>query len=378
MVSLLILVPTHTTVFVAAMAAWGYCVRCQTTHCIPTTPTALQHAQTLRKNLLTHGRLDFDETRTTTTEDTTTIWDPLLNVSHLFDTRGKMMGVLVAYDPKTRNQVVLKAFAGKIRSYGWKLHGWADPIVDPEDIEEFVQLRDQVSQVTFQMEQIMTATNTTTDEELQQQEEEEFRRLSTLRSQLSREALEVLRQEQRVGNFRIENVNTTVSLSEIFLREQLSPSLLSSSSPPANGTTDGTTPIRHHSMPPARQRQGRLTAKQRRRARRSSCSSQMPVGVGECCATKLVHAAQQLQLEPIGIAEFFMGREEQRDDNRSRRRRVQNDVYYDSCVDRCQKVLGYMLCGSNSNSSSTAGAADTDAEMPSLSSSSSTATTNYS
>jgi hypothetical protein len=73
----------------------------------------------------------------------------------------------------------------------------------------------------------------------------------------------------------------------------------------------------------------------------------MPVGTGECCATKLVAAAaaasssssggMSSNLQPTDIAEFFLGK--------SKNRRVDDGIFYDSCHDRCQKALGFMLCG---------------------------------
>ncbi len=66
--------------------------------------------------------------------------------------RGKMFGVLVAEDTVTGEEVVFKAFAGKIRTYGWNLEGWVDSIVVPEEIPRFVELRDEVSNVMLEME----------------------------------------------------------------------------------------------------------------------------------------------------------------------------------------------------------------------------------
>ena len=272
------------TSVVSALAAFGYCTKCQQQHSIPTTPEAVQHAQKLRQDLESTGRLDF-----------TTKGDPLLDTQLLYETRGKMFGVLVCRNNTSNNEtVVLKAFAGKIRSYGWTLDGYVDPIVVPEDIPRFVELRDEVSRITFEMddcrkkndEDINTSNSTHMDE---------WNLLKEHRSELSREALEVIRHGLRVTNFR----GDTALLEDVFLRPPLS------SMPTLGGKP-----------------------KQKR---------QMPVGVGECCATKLIAAAAAQNLRPISIAEFFVGK--------SDRRRVSDQEFYDACPDRCQKVLGFMLCG---------------------------------
>lgn len=261
---------------IAAMAAYGYCSRCQEPHTIPTTDAAKKHARILRETLESTHRLDFDSDDSDNGDTTTSSGihttmnkhNPLLDVACLHEGRGKMFGVLVAEDPNTGHEVVLKAFAGKIRSYGWQLDGWVDPIVVPEQIPRFVELRDSVSQVSLEMDQC-------------RQQEQEWNRLKRIRTEMSREALAVLRSEQKVVNFRGESS----TLDDIF-------------------TTPG----------------------------------KMPVGTGECCATKLVAAASSRNLQPTGIAEFFLGK--------SKHRRVEDGLFYDSCEARCEKVLGFMLCGS--------------------------------
>jgi hypothetical protein len=284
--SMIVLLYNHSpTTTVSAMAAFGYCARCQTMHTIPTTDAAKRHARILRDKLESTGRLDFDTAGGSATDD------GLLDVSCLHKVRGKMFGVLVAEDTVTGEEVVFKAFAGKIRSYGWNLEGWVDSIVVPEEIPRFVELRDEVSNVMLEME-----TYDMDDDTDGNKQQSEWDSLKSRRQQLSREALAVMRREQRVVNFHGESS----SLSEIFLNEN---------------------------------RPGK----------------QMPVGTGECCATKLVAAAASSSsnsssssvtsnnLRLTGIAEFFLGK--------SKNRRVDDGIFYDSCQDRCQKVLGFMLCG---------------------------------
>lgn len=64
----------------------------------------------------------------------------------------------------------------------------------------------------------------------------------------------------------------------------------------------------------------------------------MPTGTGECCAPKLLHHAALQGLTPLGLAEFYVGRE-----NRSATRR--HGQFFAPCAEKCRPILGFMLCG---------------------------------
>lgn len=64
----------------------------------------------------------------------------------------------------------------------------------------------------------------------------------------------------------------------------------------------------------------------------------MPTGTGDCCAPKLLGAAQRLGLYPLGLSEFYWGRE-----NRAGTRR--HGEFSHACREKCAPILGYMLCG---------------------------------
>lgn len=64
----------------------------------------------------------------------------------------------------------------------------------------------------------------------------------------------------------------------------------------------------------------------------------MATGTGDCCAPKLLNYAARHALRPLGISEFFLGRE-----NRSQTR--QHGVFYPSCAAKCRPILGFLLCG---------------------------------
>lgn len=64
----------------------------------------------------------------------------------------------------------------------------------------------------------------------------------------------------------------------------------------------------------------------------------IPCGTGDCCAPKLLNYAAENKLIPMGLAEFFWGKE-----NPSKTR--QHGAFYHSCQTKCAPILGFMLCG---------------------------------
>lgn len=64
----------------------------------------------------------------------------------------------------------------------------------------------------------------------------------------------------------------------------------------------------------------------------------IPTGTGDCCAPKLLGYAALHSLTPLGVAEFYFGKE-----NKSGTKR--HGAVYSSCQDKCGRILGYMLCG---------------------------------
>jgi tRNA pseudouridine32 synthase/23S rRNA pseudouridine746 synthase len=66
----------------------------------------------------------------------------------------------------------------------------------------------------------------------------------------------------------------------------------------------------------------------------------IPTGAGDCCAPKLLNYAAQNGLRPLGLSEFYWGKE-----NRSSTRK--HGEFYPACAEKCQPILGFMLCGLN-------------------------------
>ena len=64
----------------------------------------------------------------------------------------------------------------------------------------------------------------------------------------------------------------------------------------------------------------------------------IPSGAGDCCAPKLLQHAALHGLKPLGLAEFYLGRENASDTR-------QHGNFYPSCRAKCYPILGFMLCG---------------------------------
>jgi len=64
----------------------------------------------------------------------------------------------------------------------------------------------------------------------------------------------------------------------------------------------------------------------------------IPTGTGDCCAPKLLNFAAKNNFRPLGLIEFYWGKE-----NKSGTRR--HGSVYSSCVEKCQPILGFLLCG---------------------------------
>ncbi|MBL7920378.1 MAG: hypothetical protein JNJ40_08695 [Bacteroidia bacterium] len=64
----------------------------------------------------------------------------------------------------------------------------------------------------------------------------------------------------------------------------------------------------------------------------------IPNGTGDCCAPKLLNYAALNNLTPISIAEFYWGKPSPSGD------KVEGN-FYSSCTNKCQPLLGFMLCG---------------------------------
>ena len=64
----------------------------------------------------------------------------------------------------------------------------------------------------------------------------------------------------------------------------------------------------------------------------------IPTGTGDCCAPKLLNTAAKQKLTPKSLSEIYWGKP-----NRSGKRMHGN--FYSPCKEKCQPLLGFMLCG---------------------------------
>ena len=64
----------------------------------------------------------------------------------------------------------------------------------------------------------------------------------------------------------------------------------------------------------------------------------VPAGTGDCCAPKLLNYAALNGLKPIGLSEFYFGKE-------SKSGEKQHGEFYPPCIEKCQPILEFMLKG---------------------------------
>ena len=67
-------------------------------------------------------------------------------------------------------------------------------------------------------------------------------------------------------------------------------------------------------------------------------ASNIPTGTGDCCAPKLLNYAARHSLIPMGLCEFFYGKE-------TRSKSHSHGEFSAPCIEKCQPILGFMLCG---------------------------------
>jgi len=72
----------------------------------------------------------------------------------------------------------------------------------------------------------------------------------------------------------------------------------------------------------------------------------IPAGTGDCCAPKLLNYAALNGLKPIGLSEFYWGKE-------SKSGARQHREFYPACKEKCQPILGFMLCESGKRNDGT-------------------------
>ncbi|UZP67055.1 hypothetical protein N1030_15805 [Desulfovibrio mangrovi] len=277
----------------AEVTTRGLCPRCGREHTLPA-GVARAECAALMQQLEQYGRIDM--------QVPDHIADPHFSLDYLNGVaRGQMFGVLVV---RTQDGAygTLRAFSAQYNRV-WHVDGWVPPLLDVAAFDAQVAKDDPVinglgreiralddaiveerqasenQPCTPQSAQTLTdgeATPTPLDLLMQQRAS-----LVDERRQLSQRSMRAIHELYRVRNFRGE----IASLFDIF--------------PAGRG---------------------------------------VPTGTGDCCAPKLLQYAMQHNMTPLGLAEFYWGRE-------SRSGARQHGEFYPSCQDKCYPILGYMLCG---------------------------------
>jgi hypothetical protein len=368
-----------------SMGAFGYCVQCGTTHNLPTTPEAKAAALELVHQLKKTGRIDFlGLAHDDSDDDSSMIFlnpSTFMNeteiaemgaidddaqtptgipTSLLTEKRGKMMGVLVCeYGNAT---IVLCAFAGAIGGR-YFVPGWVPPVGNMT-FPEWTESQAQVTAISRQMKEIQQQSEHVENDTERIKLEADWNQLREKRVKVSSSSLAIFRSHQVVNNF----LGECKTLEQIYMESM-----------------DFRRTLVQSAVEVQDEKQKLSKRSRKRRLRRmpsmpSVITKGMPVGVGECCATKLLGFVSQYNqkvqnsptgsvfIRPTGIAEFFFGTSQQTQQARdpkalsevkgkargvgtSLRTKqvsalVKNDgVFFDACELRCQPVLGFMLCG---------------------------------
>ena len=197
-----------------------------------------------------------------------------------------MLGILLASDTAGQTHV-LKAFSGQLNNC-WVLPGWAPPLW---------QLRHDTGDGVYGMafQRIIALGRDAADAQAQL--------TATPRSPANRQAVASLEQS-RIRARRSQKAISAALLARI------------RSSMEVRNARGDATPL----------------------AQASLLGDASPGGVGDCCAPKLLNAAYAAGLKPVAMAETWFGSPPpsgEREEGRT----------YDACAERCQPLLGFMLCG---------------------------------
>ncbi len=202
--------------------------------------------------------------------------DTALDTAPLFGpARGKMFGVMECLQADGTVRTI-QAFSGQYNGI-WLVEGWAPPLFEIDDFLTLtVEKEKQIKQIGAKIDQGIPHSA-------------DWLAARKERRQLSRQLMQDIHSLYRLANFRGE----TATLAEAFTGR--------------NGILSG-------------------------------IPSGIPTGTGDCCAPKLLHFAAKNNLRPLGISEFFWGRENKSGGH-------QHGSFTSSCAEKCQPILGFMLCG---------------------------------
>jgi hypothetical protein len=266
---------------------YGYCTVCDEVHSLGE-GNSRRYALELMATLEQNKRIDF------TNPDP----EPIFSTDGLWQDRGgQMFGVLEGID-KNGNIVLLRAFSGQFNTR-WQVEGWVPPAFDLEGYNQLLpQIESSVQLMTSEIERCNQTANecqTRFEEAIRsgdlsaqkicrRQMKEAFKALALAKKQrrtYSQSRMSAFYELYQLQNFRGEQR----SIREVFNEDR-----------------------------------------------------GIPTGSGDCCAPKLLQAAARMELTPLGLSEFYFGKE-----NKSST--MHHKKFYPCCKNKCQPILGYMLCG---------------------------------
>jgi len=266
---------------------YGYCTECDEVHYL-SEGNSRKYALELMAKLEQNKRIDFHTPNP----------EPLFSTDCLWGKRGgQMFGVLECVDIDG-NTVVLRAFSGQFNTR-WQAEGWVPPTFDLDGYYQILpEIKSSVQQMTneiesckhkadqckLKFEEAMRSGDRGPQKDCRRQMQEAFKVLELSRKhrrEYSQSMMFVVQDLYQLLNFK----GDQRSILDVFFEDR-----------------------------------------------------GIPIGSGDCCAPKLLHAAAQKGLTPLGLTEFYFGKT-----NKSSTRF--HKKFYPCCKNKCQPILGYMLCG---------------------------------
>ncbi|MFT5727034.1 MAG: hypothetical protein ACI8PB_001166 [Desulforhopalus sp.] len=266
---------------------YGYCTTCDKVHYL-TEGNSRKYALELMAKLEQNKRIDFH----------TLDPDPIFSTDCLWEKRGgQMFGVLECVDVDEK-AVVLRAFSGQFNTR-WQAEGWVPPAFDLEEYDQILpKVKSSVQQMTddidsckhkadqckLKFEEAMHSGGRTEQKDCRKQMREALKAFDLSKKKrrtYSQSMMFVFQDLYQLKNFK----GDKQSILNVFYEDR-----------------------------------------------------GIPIGSGDCCAPKLLHAAAQKGLTPLGLTEFYFGKK-----NKSSTKH--HKEFYLSCKNKCQPILGYMLCG---------------------------------
>jgi len=266
---------------------FGYCTACDEVHYL-TEGNSRKYALQLMAELEQNKRIDLHSTDP----------EPIFSTDCLWEKRGgQMFGVLECVDANG-NIVVLRAFSGQFNTR-WQAEGWVAPAFDLDGYNQFmskikVSIRQMTDDIEFckqaadqgklKFEEAMCSGGHAAQKDCRRQMREAFKvleRAKKNRRTYSQSMMPVFLELYQLQNFKGEQQ----PILNVFYEDR-----------------------------------------------------GIPTGTGDCCAPKLLQTAAQKGLKPLGLTEFYFGKE-----NKSSTKH--HKEFYSGCKNKCQPILGYMLCG---------------------------------